>query len=138
MPIRRSFLPDDIDLFVDYYKTKLDYSDLMDYFKSKPTLTNTEIASTWDTNKHGEIKDFNHSHCIMMAEMRAFREIMALKSRPEDPAVIDEYADFVVKLLCKINNEWREVRRFDTAHDNVHEDIFIFTGQKDRTIVYYN
>jgi hypothetical protein len=46
-------------------------------------------------------------------------------------------SSFIIKLLYLANNEWHEVRRFDTAHNSVHEDILNLAGQKVRKVIYY-
>jgi len=39
---------------------------------------------------------------------------------------------FVVKLLFLLNNEWKEVQRYDCYHDGVHKDVYNLKGIKIR------
>ncbi|HEY6872113.1 MAG TPA: hypothetical protein VI298_05215 [Geobacteraceae bacterium] len=84
--IKRAILASDYELFVDYLTNNEEVTTLLDYYDSRPDLNEEEIASSWDTSK-GELKNVIHGHCMMMAEMRVLKEIMALKKRDDLPEV---------------------------------------------------
>ena len=41
--------------------------------------------------------------------------------------------NFVVQLECRMNDEWRPVVRYDTAHGFAHQDVLRPSGETEKT-----
>lgn len=91
--IRRSLTKEDYNHFYEFSKKTTQYDGLMNFYNSRPDMSQKQIEATWDSENDGEFKDLFVGHCMQMSKLRALTETMALEPREEPPSSIDRFAD---------------------------------------------
>lgn len=77
--IKKSLSEDDHKHFLKYSKNSEQVSSLLDYYHSREDMTDDEIMTSWDAKDGGEIRDVIEGYCKQMANLRALKEVLALK-----------------------------------------------------------
>jgi len=77
--IRKSLKKEDYVLFAEYAEKIPTVKSLMKIYESREDLSNEEILNTFDEEEYGEIKNIQNGYAKVMAERRAFKELMSFR-----------------------------------------------------------